>query len=123
MNDVWDRARRAGGGEDDDRCAPSGRGGRSSFLNMLIIWLNTVLHLSSNCKDAVDWCRSSQYGCMDGHSWLEWDVIVSGCRVYLLIDNDGRGGIGYLYSLQWSVVKPDGEDESGGEKDGTGCQG
>ncbi len=60
---------------------------------------------------------------MDSHSWLEWDVIVSGCGVDLLIDNDGEGGIGYLYSSQQSVVKPDGEDEGGSEKNGTGCQG
>ncbi len=25
---------------------------------------------------------------MDGRLWLEWDVIGSGCGVYLLIDND-----------------------------------
>ncbi len=59
---------------------------------------------------------------MDGRLRLEWDVIVNGCRVYLLIDNDGGGGW-YLYSLQWSVVKPEGEDEGGGEKGKAGCQG
>ncbi len=53
---------------------------------------------------------------MDGRLWLEWDVIGSGCGVYLLIDNDGGGGIGYLYSSQRSVVKPDSEDEGSGEK-------
>ncbi len=46
---------------------------------------------------------------MDGGSWLEQDVIVVGCGIYLLIDNDGGGGVWYLYSSQRSVVKPDGE--------------
>ncbi len=60
---------------------------------------------------------------MDGHSWLEQDVIVVGCRVYLLIDNDCGGGVGYLYSSQRSVVKPDSEDEGSSEKNGAKCQG
>ncbi len=34
-NNIGGRTGRAGGGEDDDRCAPSGRGGRSSCLNVL----------------------------------------------------------------------------------------
>ncbi len=81
-------------------------------MNVLIIQLNTILHLSSDCKDTVDWCHSSRYGCVDGRSWLEQDVIVSGHGVYLLIDNDSGGP----FSSQQSVVKPDGED------DGAGCQ-
>ncbi len=58
---------------------------------------------------------------MDGHSWLEQDVIVVGYRVYLLVDNDGGGGW-YLYSSQRSVVKPDGKDEGGSENYSAGCQ-
>ncbi len=60
---------------------------------------------------------------MDSCLRLERDVIVVECRVYLLIDNDGGGSVGYLYSSQQSVVKPDGKDEGGGEENSTGCQG
>ncbi len=62
--------------------------------------------------------KSLQYGCVDGHSWLEWDDIVVGCGAYLLINNDGGGGCRYVYS-SWSVVKPDGDDEGSSEKDCT----
>ncbi len=59
---------------------------------------------------------------MDGHLWLEWDVIIVGCRAYLLVDNDSGGSCGYLYLLQRSVMKPDGEDEGGSEENGARCQ-
>ncbi len=58
---------------------------------------------------------------MDGCSWLERNVIGDG--VYLLIDNDSGGGVGYLHLSQRSVVKPDSDNESGGKKGGRGCQG
>ncbi len=34
------------------------------------------------------------YRCMDGCLRLERDIIVIGCGVYLLIDNDGGGALG-----------------------------
>ncbi len=49
-----------------------------------------------------------------------------GCHwsgVYLLIDNDSGGSVGYLYLSQQSVVKPDSDNEGGSEKGSGGCQG
>ncbi len=43
--------------------------------------------------------------------------------VYLLVNNDGGGGVGYLYSLQQSIVEPDSNDKSSGKKGGGWCQG
>ncbi len=60
---------------------------------------------------------------MNGCSWLEWNVIVVGHGIYLLIDNDGGDSVGYLYLSQQSVVKSDSDDECGSEKNGTRCQG
>ncbi len=48
LNNIGGRAGRAGDGEDDDRRVPSGRGGRSSVLNVLFSRLNSVLHFSTD---------------------------------------------------------------------------
>ncbi|PBK96206.1 hypothetical protein ARMGADRAFT_1028397 [Armillaria gallica] len=75
------------------------------------VWVaSTQLVLDASlvdCKDAVDWCHSSRYGCMDMvHLWLEWDVI------------------GYWEFIPWCCcVKPDSKDDGESKKKSAGYQG
>ncbi len=84
---------RNGGGEDDDRRAPSGRGRSSSLWddgrNILRENLPSLLS-----KEVVDWDQSAWYRCDNsGWSLLERDAIVG----VWLIGSDCGGG--YLYPL------------------------
>ncbi len=110
---------RAGGGEDDKRHTPSGRGGRSSLQNVGFSQLKIDLRFSFISKDVVNWCRSSWYGCVDMEwLWLEQDVIVGRLGVYLLVNNNGGCGCG---CVSWShSVEPFGKNDGGGKADGTG---
>ncbi len=51
---------------------------------------------------------------------LEHDVIGGSLGIYLLVDNDGRGG-GCWYFVSGSM-KPDSEDNGNGEKKSARCQ-
>ncbi len=93
MRDIWGRVGRTGGGEDDDRHVPSGRGRRPSFRDdgRNLFRENLPSFLS---KEVVDRDQSVWYGCDDsGWSVLEQDAIGGVC----LVGSDCGGGTGYLY--------------------------
>ncbi len=114
---------RRGGGEDDDRHVPSGRGRSPSLRDDRRNRLRKPpLLRPCDSSEVVDRDRSPWYGCDDsGWLLLKRDAIVwvhevgSGWG----IGRDCRGG-GSLCSLQHSSMKTDGEDESCGENSGAG---
>ncbi len=118
MRGIWGILGRSGGGDNDDRHAPSGRGSRPSLQDDK---RNQLSHLFRFCdsNEVVDRDQSAWYGCDDsGWSLLEQDAIK---RVW------GSGGVGrdcggrdILYSSQQSVTKPDCEDEGYRDESGAG---
>ncbi len=118
---MWGILGSSGGGDDNDRCAPSGRGRRPSLWDDGRNRPRNPLLRPCDSSEVVERDRLAWYGCDDsGWSLLEQDAIVG---VYKVSRGWGVGrdcGAQDLSCLQWSVLKPECKKEGYGKKSGAG---
>ncbi len=71
MRDIWGSVRRTGGSEDDDGCAPSGRGRRPSFQDDGRSLLRERISPPSSLKKLSIWIGQHGMGAMTrgGRCW------------------------------------------------------